>query len=130
MGAVVVSGAKLMCPFGAGLGILNVTSQSAVLGCSKPVATITDIAPGSNISSFGMCCSLANPQVAAATAAALGVLTPQPCSMVPIGPWQAVKPATLVGSKPILTQEATLMCGMGMGNISIVSPGQMKIVTD
>lgn len=130
MGAVVVSGAKLMCPFGTGLGTLNATSQVTTLGCSKPVATITDIALGSNITPFGMCCSMANPQVAAATAAALGVLTPQPCSMVPIGPWQAAKPTTLVGGKPVLTQEATLMCGMGMGSISIVSPGQMKIITD
>ena len=130
MGAVVVSGAKLMCPFGSKPGTLNVTTQATTLVCSKPVATIMDIALGSNISSFGMCCSMANPQVAAATAAALGVLTPQPCSMVPMGPWQAAKPTTLVGGKPVLTQEATLMCGMGMGSISIISPGQMKIVTD
>ena len=130
MGAVVVSGAKLMCPFGTKPGTLNATSQVTTLGCSKPVATITDIALGSNITPFGMCCSMANPQVAAATAAALGVLTPQPCSMVPMGPWQAAKPTILVGGKPVLTQEATLMCGMGMGSISIISPGQMKIVTD
>ena len=130
MGAVVVSGAKLMCPFGTKPGTLNATSQVTTLGCSKPVATITDIAMGSNITSFGMCCSLANPQVAAATAAALGVLTPQPCTMVPLGPWQAVKPTILVGGKPILTQEAGLMCGMGMGQISIIAPGQMKIVMD
>lgn len=130
MGAVVVSGAKLMCPFGTAPGTLNATSQVTVLGCSKPVATITDIALGSNITPFGMCCSLANPQVAAATAAALGVLTPQPCSMVPMGTWQPAKPATLVGGKPVLTQESMLMCGMGMGRISIVSPGQVKIVTD
>lgn len=130
MGAVVVNGANLMCPFGTKPGALKVTAQVATLGCSKPVATIMDMVPGSNIPSFGMCCSLANPQVAAATAAAFGVLTPQPCSMVPIGPWQTAKPTVLVGGKPVLTQGATLMCGMGMGSISIVSPGQMKIVTD
>ena len=60
MGAVVVSGAKLMCPFGTAPGTLNATSQVTVLGCSKPVATITDIALGSNITPFGMCCSLAS----------------------------------------------------------------------
>ena len=130
MGTVVVSGAKLMCPFGTAPGTLNATSQVTTLGCSKPVATIMDMVPGSNIPSFGMCCSLANPQVAAATAAALGVLTPQPCSMVPLGPWQVAKPKTLVGGKPVLTQDSMLMCGMGMGRISIISPGQMKIVTD
>ena len=130
MGAVVVNGANLICPFGTKPGTLSTTSQVAVLGCSKPVATIMDMVPGSNIPSFGMCCSLANPQVAAATAAALGVLTPQPCSMVPIGPWQATKPKVLVGGKPVLTQESMLMCGMGMGQISIIAPGQVKIIME
>lgn len=130
MGVIVVSGAKLMCPFGTMPGTLNATSQVTTLGCSKPVATIMDVGFGSNITSFGMCTSMANPQVAAATAAAMGVLTPQPCSMVPAGPWQATKPTILVGGKPVLTQESMLMCGMGMGQISIVAPGQMKIVTN
>jgi N-acetylmuramoyl-L-alanine amidase len=48
MGVVVVSGAQLMCPFGTAPGTLNVSSQVTALGCSKPVATITDIALGSN----------------------------------------------------------------------------------
>ena len=128
MGVVVVSGAQLMCPFGTAPGTLNTSSQVTALGCSKPVATIMDIAPGSNITPFGMCCSLVNPQVAAATAAALGVLTPQPCAMMPAGPWRATKPTVLVGGKPVLTQDSMLLCGMGMGQISITSPGQMKIV--
>lgn len=130
MGAVVTSGAKIMCPFGSMPGTLNATAQVTVLGESKPVATVMDIAFGSNITSFGMCCSMANPQVAAATAAAMGVLTPQPCSMTPAGPWQAVKPTILIGGKPVLTQESRIMCGMGMGQISIIAPGQMKILAD
>ena len=129
MGVVVVSGAKLMCPFGTMPATLMVTSQLMTLGSSKPIATIMDIQFGSNITSFGMCSSLANPQVAAATAAALGVLTPQPCTMVPAGPWRATKPTVLIGGKPVLTQDAMLMCGMGMGMISIISPGQMKTMT-
>ncbi len=128
MGAAVVSGAVLMCPFGTMTAQLNATSQVSIFGASKPIATIMDISPGSNIPPFGMCMSLANPQVAAATAAALGVLTPQPCMMTPAGPWQAAKPTLMVGGKPILTQEAMLLCGMGMGSISIISPGQMKII--
>ena len=129
MGVVVVSGAKLMCPFGTMPATLIATSQLMTLGNSKPIATIMDIQFGSNITTFGMCSSLANPQVAAATAAALGVLTPQPCSMVPAGPWQATKPTVLIGGKPVLTQGSMLICGMGMGQISIISPGQMKTVT-
>lgn len=130
MGVVVVNGAKLMCPFGTTPATLMATSQLTILGCSKPVATIMDAQFGSNITSFGMCSSMANPQVAAATAAALGVLTPQPCTMMAMGPWQATKSTVLVDGKPVLTQESMLMCGMGMGRISIISPGQTKIVTD
>ncbi len=129
MGAVVVNGAKLMCPFGTTPATLITSSQMTVLGSSKPIATIMDMVPGSNIPPFGMCSSLANPTVAAATAAALGVLTPQPCTMVPAGPWKPTKPAVLMGGKPVLTQECTLLCGMGMGTISIIYPGQVKIVT-
>lgn len=128
MGAVVVAGASLMCPFGTTPQQLNVTSQVTVLAESKPVATIMDVSPGSNIPPFGMCMSLANPQVAAATAAALGVLTPQPCTMTPMGTWQPTKPTVMLGGKPVLTQESMLMCSMGMGTISIISPGQAKIV--
>lgn len=128
MGAVVITGATLMCPFGTATSQLAATTQAAILAESKPVATIMDMSPGSNIPPFGMCSSLANPQVAAATAAALGVLTPQPCAMAPAGPWQPGKPTVMVGGKPVLTQECTLMCGMGMGTISIISPGQVKIV--
>ena len=130
MGAIVVSGATLLCPFGTAPGTLNVTSQGTCLGTAMMAATIMDMSPGSNITPFGMCCSLSNPQVAAATAAAMGVLTPQPCTMVPAGPWQSVKPDVMIGGKPVLTQESKLMCGTGMGQISIVAPGQMKILAD
>ena len=128
MGVVVVTGAQLMCPFGAAPSVLTASSQTTCLGCSKPVATITDVAPGTNITPFGMCSSMANPQVAAATAAAMGVLTPQPCTPTPMGTWRPSKPTVLVGGKPVLTGDSTLLCAMGMGNISITSPGQVKIV--
>lgn len=128
MASVVVTGASLKCPFGTTPATLK-ASQSTCLGCSKPVVTITDVATGSNISTFGMCSSMSNPQVAAATAAAMGTLTPQPCSMVPMGTWSTSGSTIIVGGKPVLTSDGSLMCGMGMGNISIASPGQTTIVT-
>lgn len=128
MGIVVVTGASLVCPFGAAPAVLTATSQTACLGCSKPVATVTDVSAGTNISGFGMCSSMANPQVAAATAAAMGVLTPQPCTMVPMGIWSSGGSSVLVGGKPVLTGEGSLMCSMGMGKISITSPGQTTII--
>ena len=94
----------------------------------KPVATIQDMQPGANLPTFGMCTSLANPAVAAATAAALGVLTPQPCTLVPAGTWIPSNPKVLIGGIPCLTSDATLMCGLGAGTIKIVNPGQAKTI--
>lgn len=128
MGIVVVTGASLMCPFGTTPATLTATSQSMCLGCSKPVATVTDVATETNIPGFGMCSSMANPQVAAATSAAMGVLTPQPCTMVPMGIWSGGS-SVLVGGQPVLTGESCLMCSMGMGKITITSPGQTAIIT-
>jgi hypothetical protein len=127
MAQIVVTGATAACTFGTAPGTLNVTSQASCMVEGKPAATIQD-AQTVNITPFGMCTSLANPQVAAATAAALGVLTPQPCMLVPAGTWIPTKPGVLIGGKPCLTSDCTLMCGNGAGCISIVSPGQVKTV--
>ena len=92
----------------------------------KPAATIQDAQPIVNVSSFGMCTSLLNPQVAAATAAALGVLTPQPCQLVCAGAWIPTKPTVLVGGKPCLTSDCSMVCANGAGNIKITFAGQAK----
>ena len=70
----VVSGASVMCTMGMSPGQLIATSQTSILMGGKPVATIQDVAPNTNVTPCGMCTSMANPAVAAATAAALGVL--------------------------------------------------------
>ena len=49
-----------------------------------------------------MCISPANPVVAAATTAALGVLTPQPCIPITIAPWLPGAVTVLTGNKPSL----------------------------
>ena len=77
----------MMCSFGLAPATLSVLPPRPIVE-GKPAATITDIAPGVNIPPFGMCTSLVNPMVAAATAAALGVLTPMPCVPMPVGPWK------------------------------------------
>ena len=81
MGKFVCQGAMMQCSFGmtpAPLSVIDPTRPK--LSSSLPVANIMDYVPMTNIPSFGMCQSMANPQVAAATSAALGVLTPQPCN--------------------------------------------------
>lgn len=128
MGALVVKGASLGCTFGTAPGTLKGTAQSMVMAEGKPAASIQDIGPNVQITGFGMCQSLLNPQVAAATAAAMGVLTPQPCMPVPAGTWIPVKPGILVANVPCLCSDSQLLCTCGMGMISVKVPGQTKVI--
>ena len=117
----VVSTALCTCSFGVAPMPLTVSSQQTVMMGSLPAATIMD-----NVcTTFGMCSSLANPTVASATAAALGVLTPMPCVPVPAGPWAPGSATVLLGGMPALNSTCKLMCAWG-GVIQITSPGQIK----
>ncbi|MBQ8912784.1 MAG: DUF4280 domain-containing protein [Lachnospiraceae bacterium] len=124
MGQLVTTGATLMCSMGLSPSTLNVTSQQTVLSDGKPVATIQDGAGMTNVPPFGMCTSLANPQVAAATSAAMGVLTPQPCVPQTGGAWIPSQVTVSAGGKPCLTNDCKLVCAYA-GNISIAMPGQL-----
>ena len=126
MSELVAMGASAMCSMGTAPAPVKVTSQGTVLAEGKPAATIQDCQGMANIGPFGMCTSLVNPQVAAATAAALGVLTPQPCIPVPAGTWIPTKPKVLIGGKPCLASDCKMMCAYA-GNISITIPGQVKV---
>lgn len=125
MGLLVTNGALIQCSFGVAPSSLIVPPINRVLG-STPVATIMDNKPMMNILPFGMCTSLANPMVAAATAAALGVLTPQPCIPNTIAPWAPGSPTVLVANYPALNNNSKLMCMWG-GVIQINMPGQFQI---
>ncbi len=82
-----------------------------------------DNKPMVNIMTFGACMSLANPTVATATAAAMGVLTPMPCIPVTPAPWVVGSPTVLLGNMPALNNTSTLMC-MWAGVITVLQPGQ------
>jgi uncharacterized Zn-binding protein involved in type VI secretion len=86
-----------------------------------------DNVPLLNIPSFGMCTSLANPMVAAATAAALGVLVPMPCIPVPVAPWVPGSPTVMIKGFPALNNDSKCQCAYG-GTIAIVMPGQMTVL--
>ena len=124
---VVVAGAQLACSMGAAPAALMVLPVARVLASSVPVAAVTDIVPIVNVPPFGMCSSPANPQVAAATAAALGVLTPMPCVPVVTAPWSPGSPKAFVGGQPAVTQSSTCVCAWA-GQISVVSPGQTSVL--
>lgn len=120
----VVSTALMSCSFGMAPASFNALPLERVMVEGKPAATIMDMVPMVNIAPFGMCQSLANPTVAAATAAALGVLTPMPC--VPVTtPWKPGAAKTLVGGKPALTADSTCNCAWG-GVIQISFAGSVR----
>lgn len=85
------------------------------------LANIMDNVPMLNFMPFGMCQSLSNPMVKAATAAAMGVLTPQPCTPIIAAPWSPGG-QQMVGKYPALLDNAKLTCSWG-GQISISYPG-------
>lgn len=126
MGFLVTGGALLSCSFGAAPTPLNVLPVNHVL-VNMPAANIMDNKPFLNITPFGVCTSLANPTVAAATAAALGILTPMPCIPVTVAPWVVGKPPILIGNMPALSDDSKLMCCWG-GVISINFAGQVKVM--
>ncbi|NOK18751.1 DUF4280 domain-containing protein [Corallococcus carmarthensis] len=124
MGIQVVSGAMLQCSFGLAPSTLSVLPANKV-NATAPAATIMDNIPGMNVPPFGMCQSLANPAVAAATAAAMGALTPMPCMPVTVAPWAPGSPTVLIKGKPALTDKSMCNCAYG-GIIKINMAGQMK----
>jgi len=122
------STAMLTCAFGVAPSTLNVLPTSRVFIEGKPAATIKDMVPTMNIPPFGMCTSPSNPQVAAATAAALGVLTPMPCVPVPVGPWKPGAAKTLIANMPALTSPSVCNCAWG-GVITIGFPGTTRTMS-
>ncbi len=120
----VCSGAVLQCSFGVAPSVLNVLPVSRVMTSAMPAANIMDHAPMVNVMPFGLCTSIANPTVAAATAAAFGVLTPMPCIPMTVAPWMPGVPNVLVGNLPAVDNNCKLMCTWA-GVISVVAPGQV-----
>ena len=129
MGVQVAATAQLMCTFGVAPSVLQVVPKGRpVQAGGQMAATIQDFAPNVNIMPFGMCISLSNPQVAAATSAALGVLTPQPCIPVTTSPWSPGSPTVQINGAPALTNSCMCNCAWG-GVITITNPGQMQTQT-
>jgi len=120
----VCKGAKLKCSMGSSLSDLGVIHPvKPVYLHGENMANIMDIKPMVNIQSFGQCMSLANPTVAAATAANLGVLHPMPCIPNTVAPWMGGKMDVLVKMQPALLSDGKLMC-MWAGMIEVTNEGQ------
>ena len=128
MAIQVSMGAMMLCSFGVAPSTLIVIPKGPPTMAGGPLAaTIMDYAPMANIPTFGMCTSIANPVVAAATAAALGVLTPMPCIPATVAPWVPGAPTVLINNFPALTNSSQCMCTWA-GVITITNPGQVTVV--
>ena len=125
MSQLVCNGAIMSCTFGLAPATLVVAPKDVSIG-DQPAANIQDFAPMTNISPFGMCTSLANPVVAAATAAALGVLTPMPCIPAVTAPWVPGSSLVTIDGAPAVDATCTCLCMWG-GLITVVDPGQVTV---
>ncbi len=72
--------------------LARILPLNRVMSGNLPAANIMDHKPMMNIMPFGMCTSLANPTVASATSAAMGVLTPIPATS---SPWIVGSPTAM-----------------------------------
>jgi hypothetical protein len=127
MAMQVCMNAQMMCTFGLAPSNLIVLPINRVITNQVPDANIMDHVPMVNIMPFGPCTSIANPTVASATAAALGVLTPMPCVPNTPSPWVPGAPTVLLGNQPTLDNLSKLMCIWG-GVISFVTPGEVTVM--
>lgn len=120
MGSAVSLGGMCQCTFGVTPTAL-VFIPAGQMAQNMPLGTIMDTVPMMNIPTFGMCSSPTNPEVATATTAAGGVLTPMPCIPKPAGPWIIGSPTVMMGGKPALSSSSTAVCAYG-GSITITAP--------
>ena len=120
----VCMGAVLQCSFGVAPSSLVVLPTNKMLTSFVPAANIMDHKPMVNIMPFGACFTPSNPMVAAATAAALGVLTPMPCIPMTMTPWVPGAVTVNIANQPALDNVSTCNCMWG-GIVSVVFPGQV-----
>ena len=128
MSLAVVRGASLIkCSFGLIPTPLVVLPDRTVMAEGMPMGNIADMVPLMNIVTFGMCISLANPEVDAATIAALGVLVPMPCIPVVVDPWISEALDVMVEGPPAIDETAIVMC-LWAGVIHIEEPGNFTVM--
>jgi Domain of unknown function (DUF4280) len=94
------------------------------VSATSAAGAISDVSP-ENVPAFGMCTTVSNPEVASATSAALGVLTPQACQPV-LTPWSPGSTEVTVDGQPALDDASTCSCSWG-GVISVSDAGQVEV---
>ncbi len=123
MTAAVTTGSMCECSFGTSPGELTADYPTGAIANGMPVLCIDMIVAEVNITSFGECDSILNPEVIAATAAAEGVLTPMPCVPVVVDPWAPGSITAGSTGVPFVNQTSVCMCAWG-GVIAVTeTPG-------
>jgi hypothetical protein len=122
MPSQVCTGASLQCSFGSAPSTF--AASGVEVSATAAAGVVTDVTP-SNVPPFGLCTSLANPQVAAATTAASGTLTPQPCQPV-LSPWTPGSSEVTIGSVPALDDSSQCSCAWG-GVVTVSAAGQTSV---
>jgi hypothetical protein len=120
MGNQVVTGATLQCSLGTVPATFSATG--AKVKATTAGGVVTDVTP-SNVPAFGLCTSLSNPQVAAASSA--GPVVPQPCVPV-LKPWSPGSSTVTIGGVAALDSSSQCSCSWG-GAISVKSPGETAV---
>lgn len=128
MAGLVADRAKLKCSEGTAPSTLHIPPTKRGDAAQRAIATVVDNVPMVNISSFGMCKSLANPQVAAATSAQGGALTPQPCVPVIPAPWSRGASLVTLQGVAVVTKDSTCSCAWA-GTIEVTDPSSDVEVT-
>jgi hypothetical protein len=122
VGNLVCTGATISCSFGTTPASFSASSTD--VSATTAAGTISDVSP-ENVPAFGMCTTVSNPEVASATTAALGVLTPQACQPV-LTPWSPGSAEVTVDGQPALDDASTCSCSWG-GVISVSDAGQVDV---
>jgi hypothetical protein len=110
---------------GTSFSVFNILPKNKVLSSSMPLAVTTNV-DSYSIATFGMCFSLANPAVSAATAQALGILTPVACKPMILASWQGTSNKVFINNYPLLTVGCKLFCAYS-GIIEVINAGQFKV---
>jgi hypothetical protein len=125
MAKYVCNGGKLKCSMGSrksDFGVIPVRlAQVRIKG--NLMGTIMDNKPFVNIRPFGQCQSLANPLVAAATAACNGKLQKMPCIPNTTTPWIGGKTRVCICGEPTVLDNSKLTCAW-LGIIEVTNAGQ------
>jgi hypothetical protein len=119
---LVCTGAALQCSFGTTPATFSASGTET--SASAAAGAVSDVASAS-IPPFGLCSSLANPQVASATSAASGVLTPQPCQPI-LSPWSPGSAHVTIDEVATFDDSSQCNCTWS-GVVTVSSAGQTDV---